>query len=157
MKTRESECLQLNELDQTFCEEIASLPGGENIKKCFACGTCTAGCPVAAVEQSYSPRKIIRQILFGMREELLRSPEIWYCQVCYRCSARCPQQVNFPDIMGVLRYLAVKYNYVSGDMLVQGSEVDTLSQEMRRDMIKETIDGRKQIIEEIKARVQKAT
>jgi len=33
-------------LDPTLADEVAQEPGGEGIRKCFACGTCTAGCPV---------------------------------------------------------------------------------------------------------------
>jgi len=156
MKSNESDCQNITEMDGTFCEEIASLPGGENIKKCFACGTCTAGCPVSAIEKTYSPRKIIHQILLGMREELLKSPEIWYCLICYRCYSRCPQQVNFTDIMSVLRYLAVKHNYVSYDILKDSCEVDTLSQKIRRDMIKDSIIDKKQKLKEIKSKTSKA-
>ena len=43
--------------DPDFKLLIASEPGGENIKKCFSCGTCTAGCPVREVTDRYNPRK----------------------------------------------------------------------------------------------------
>ena len=58
----------INELDLNFAEEIASQPGGENIKRCFACGTCAAGCPITEIDENYNCRRIIRQILLGMRE-----------------------------------------------------------------------------------------
>ena len=63
----------IEDLDPSFRDEIASMPGGENIKKCFACGTCAAGCPVTGVDEEYNCRKIIRQVLFGMREQVLKS------------------------------------------------------------------------------------
>ncbi len=44
----------LNQLDLRFRDEIASHPGGENIRRCFACGTCAAGCPVTAVDSEYN-------------------------------------------------------------------------------------------------------
>jgi heterodisulfide reductase subunit C len=34
--------INMDEMDFTFAEEIISYPGGENLRKCFACGTCTA-------------------------------------------------------------------------------------------------------------------
>ncbi len=143
----------VEDLDTSFCEEVASLPGGENIRKCFACGTCAAGCPVTNIDEEYNSRKIIRQVLFGMREEVLKSPVIWFCVMCYRCYARCPQEVNFTDIMKALRYLAIKHKYVPANMLADSDDVDKFSQMVRRDMIKNTIEGRKQMIEELKAKI----
>ena len=73
----EEPVVAVSDLDLSFCEEVASQPGGEHIRRCFACGTCAAGCPVTEVDPAYNPRKIIRQILFGMRKEVLSSPQIW--------------------------------------------------------------------------------
>ncbi len=67
------EKIVVDELDRGFCDEVASLPGGQNIRKCFACGTCAAGCPVTGIDEQYNCRKIIRQVAFGMREEVLSS------------------------------------------------------------------------------------
>src|SRR5690606_2335400 len=53
--------------DPNFKYDVAAQPGGEQIKVCFSCGTCTAGCPVTDVDERYSPRRIIRQILLGQR------------------------------------------------------------------------------------------
>jgi len=85
-------------LDSRFKYDVAAHPGGENIKLCFACGTCTAGCPVAEIDKEFNPRKIIRQVLLGMREEVLSSPVIWRCVQCYSCTAKCPQNVKFREI-----------------------------------------------------------
>ncbi|MHC4713296.1 MAG: 4Fe-4S dicluster domain-containing protein [Planctomycetota bacterium] len=153
MSKEDTEKIVVEELDPGFRDEVASLPGGENIRKCFACGTCAAGCPVTNVDEEYNCRRIIRQILLGMREEVLKSPVIWFCIMCYRCYARCPQQVNFTDVMKVLRHLAVKDGHAPKDMFADSDEIDRLAQLMRRDMIKGTVEGRKQIIEEIKAKI----
>ena len=125
------EILEVGRLDPTFCDELASQPGGEHIRRCFACGTCVAGCPVSEVAPEYSPRKIVRQILFGMREEVLSSPLIWYCLACYRCTARCPQGVNFTDVMRALRYMALKGNHAPPDVLAKVAEIDRELQEER--------------------------
>ena len=135
METK-TEKIDINKMDFSFTEEVMSHPGGENLRKCFACGTCTAGCPISEIDEAYSPRRIIRQILFGMRKEVLTSPVIWFCLVCYRCYAYCPQKVNFPDLMRVLRYLAIKGNYVKPDILDDIQEIDKRIQIMRHDLIK---------------------
>ena len=145
----------VEELDASFCDEVASVPGGENIRKCFACGTCAAGCPVTDVDDQYNSRRIIRQILLGMREEVLSSPQIWYCVLCYRCYARCPQQVNFTDVMRALRYLAIKSGHISPRILDKEDEVDHLAHRMRHDKLGDTFEGRKQIQDELKALIAK--
>ena len=141
------------DLDPGFRDEIAALPGGENLKRCFACGTCAAGCPVTNVDEEYNPRKIIRQILFGMREQVLKSPLIWFCLTCLRCTARCPQQVNFADVMRAIRYLAVKEGHAPADLVSSTDEIDRLAQLIRRDLVKGTVEGRKQVIEELKKKI----
>jgi len=148
------EVLAVNDMDQAFCEEVASQPGGEHIRRCFACGTCAAGCPITEVDPDYNPRKIIRQILFGMRKEVLSSPRIWYCLVCYRCYARCPQKVNFTDIMRALRYLAVKGRYASSDTLKRIEEVDRFAQMIRHDLVEYGFDKRAELLEAFRNKVQ---
>ena len=145
----------VSQLDLRFRDEIASHPGGENIRRCFACGTCAAGCPVTDVDSEYNCRRIIRQILFGMREEVLSSPLIWMCLVCYRCYVRCPQKVNFTDIMRVLRYLAVKEKRFSPETFEWINGLDRFSQVMRHDMVKGFFEKKNVSLEELESRIGK--
>ena len=126
--------------DPGFKDEVAAQPGGENIKRCFACGTCTLSCPVSEVEESYSPRRIIHMILLGLKEEVLTSSTIWYCQTCYRCHVRCPQEVKYPEIMRVLRKMAVEQGYVSPEFVLETQGIDRQAQEHRRKLLKKLFD-----------------
>jgi heterodisulfide reductase subunit C len=141
--TTKTDVIIVEELDPNFREEVALLPGGANIKKCFACGTCAAGCPVTNIDEGYNCRTIIRKVLFGMREEVLKSPELWLCMMCYRCYARCPQQVNFTDIMRALRHLAVRDGFAPAEMLAKEDEFDKKAQTLRRDLVKGATAGKK--------------
>lgn len=94
--------------DSSFREEILAEPGGEILAACFQCGTCTAGCPVAALEPKYSPRRVVRMVLLGLREEVLNASELWLCSACFTCQERCPQGVRVKDLIEVLRNLAVR-------------------------------------------------
>ncbi len=146
----------VGQLDLHFRDEIAGHPGGENIRRCFACGTCAAGCPVTDVDSEYNCRRIIRQILFGMREEVLSSPSIWLCLVCYRCYVRCPQKVNFTDIMRVLRYLAVKEKRVSPQTFERIEQLDRFSQVVHHDLVKNFFDDEDMSVEQVEDRVREA-
>lgn len=123
-----------NTLDPQFKHEVASCAGGENIKLCFACGTCTAGCPVSEVDPEFNPRKIIRQVLLGMRDEVLSSPVLWRCVQCYSCTAKCPQNVKFREVVRALRQMAVDEGKVDASVLDEVEELGQMSQKLRRNM-----------------------
>ena len=124
----------LNELDPKFKYEVAEQPGGENIKVCFACGLCTAGCPVSEIDENYNPRKIIHMVLLGMRQQVLSSDLIWLCSLCYTCYAHCPQNVKFTDVMRALRTMAVSEGYVHPSFPDRIKEIDNLSVKLRHQM-----------------------
>jgi len=106
-------------LDPSFKFLIASEPGGENIKKCFSCGTCTAGCPVREVTDLYNPRRIIRMAVLGLKEEVLSSLFIWLCSSCYTCFERCPQNVKIPELVNAIKNIAVREGYLPPPMRAQ--------------------------------------
>ena len=104
--------ITMNDLDTNFKFEVAKEPGGEHIKRCFACGTCTTTCPVFSVNDQYNPRKIIRMTLLGLKEEVLNSDFIWLCSGCYSCYELCPRDVKITHLMNAIRNIAVREGYV---------------------------------------------
>ena len=127
--------------DPNFKYDVAAHPGGEQIKVCYSCGTCTAGCPVSDVDSRYSPRKIIRQVLLGQREAVLSSPLLWYCETCYACTAYCPQNVKFGDVMRALREMAVEEGYWPPEMLQRIRNLDRLAHDLRLDLVRAAVEG----------------
>lgn len=121
-------------LDPRFKYRVAARPGGEHLMACFACGVCTAGCPVSEIDPAYNPRRIIRQVLLGLEEEVLKSDLIWLCTTCHRCYAHCPQDVKFTEVMAVLRQLAEERGYVHPHFVERLEAVDELCQRLRRDL-----------------------
>jgi heterodisulfide reductase subunit C len=99
-------------LSPRFKYDVAAEPGGENIKLCFACGICTASCPIREVDDRYNPRRIIRMVLLGMKDRVLKSDFIWLCSSCYACTERCPQGVHFTDVMNTIKNIAVKEGHI---------------------------------------------
>jgi heterodisulfide reductase subunit C len=104
--------IDVSELDPNFKHEIAKEPGGENIKACFACGTCSASCPVREIDERYNPRKIIRMAILGMRDRVLQSDFIWLCSTCYTCEERCPQNVCVTEVINAIKNIAAKEGYI---------------------------------------------
>jgi heterodisulfide reductase subunit C len=103
----EKEVVYESELDHDFLDEIYSLPGGNEIKKCIQCGTCSGSCPQGAV-MDYAPRKIFSLIRAGFRDEVLESNTIWYCSSCYSCAVRCPKEIKITDVMYALKRISIK-------------------------------------------------
>ena len=131
--------IRSSELDPKFKYEVANQPGGEKLKVCYACGVCTAGCPVSEVSEDFDPRKIVRMVLMGMKERVLSSDFIWYCTQCFTCSGHCPQNVKFTDIMRVLRDMAVKEGFVDSSFLQKAKELDRFSQKVRFRLMKSIV------------------
>ncbi len=97
--------LDLDRADFGFAQEVTEAGGG--ISRCYACGACSAFCPILPKAEGYDPRRLIRLILLGQRETVLSQPLIWYCSTCYSCHEACPQEVSFTEIGYVLKNLAV--------------------------------------------------
>lgn len=98
--------INASKLDPTFRDEIVSkfctLNDPRDIYNCLTCGMCSAACPYNGVHDNADPRKFIRQIMLGMKEEVLNSMFIWVCSMCGRCTMKCPMNV---DIAGIVRTL----------------------------------------------------
>lgn len=131
--------------DPNFKYDVAAHPGGEQIKVCYSCGTCTAGCPVTEVDPRYSPRKIIRQVLLGQREAVLSNELLWYCETCYACSVYCPQNVKFGDVMRAIREMAVAEGYWTPAFLQRVRNVDKLAHDIRLDLIRAALATKDQV------------
>ncbi|MCL6589038.1 MAG: 4Fe-4S dicluster domain-containing protein [Firmicutes bacterium] len=129
--------------DLEFKDQVAAQPGGEKAANCFLCGTCTAGCPVSSLRSEFNPRKIMRMILLGMKEQVLTSPEIWQCQQCHICVAHCPQDVRFADVLRVIRQLAVTEGKFIPEMLNQIEKMDLELKKQRIAQVSEMIYSQK--------------
>ncbi|MFO7980594.1 MAG: 4Fe-4S dicluster domain-containing protein [Candidatus Aminicenantes bacterium] len=95
------------ELRNSFLLQVKNIPGGESIKKCIQCGTCTATCPVSYT-MDITPREIIALFRAKEIDTILSSRAIWICASCYSCTVRCPQGVKVTDIIYTLKRLAIE-------------------------------------------------
>ena len=121
--------------DQNFKNIVAEHPGGERVLDCFLCGTCTAGCPISEIDENFNPRKIMRQILYGMKRETLSDGEIWKCYQCHTCVAHCPQDVRFADIVRTLREIAVSEGVCDKEFADKVKELDIQSRKLRLEKV----------------------
>ena len=89
-----SEPIRVKSLDPTLRDEFAAVLGGYDFSNCLTCGMCTAGCVYSDLHENQDPRKFIRKVALGMREEAFNDPFIWNCTMCERCTVECPMGVN---------------------------------------------------------------
>lgn len=91
-----------------FVEKLSKM-SGQNIYKCFQCGTCGGACPMSG-ELETLPRKIMRMAQFGLQDEVEDSKTFWTCASCHTCSVSCPRGIDLAKVMEALRQLTLRKN-----------------------------------------------
>ena len=81
--------------------------GGDPLKLCYQCGTCSATCPWNLVK-SFIVRKIMHQGQLGLID--FESEELWMCATCKACVDRCPRGVAIIDVMRSMRRAIVEFS-----------------------------------------------
>lgn len=95
--------------DRKNLDKIAEI-SGERIYRCYQCGCCSAGCPVA-YDMEFLPNQVMLYLQEGDLEPLLNSKTIWICVGCYECATRCPLGIDIAKIMEALRSIKLRQNY----------------------------------------------
>lgn len=90
---------------------------GADIDLCWACGACDNGCPVNQATGRLHPQRLVRMAVYGMLDELLSLPDIWYCVRCKSCLQGCPNRVKPYDLIIYLQAEALRRGLVSIDLL----------------------------------------
>jgi heterodisulfide reductase subunit C len=90
----------------SLASEVRALTG-LNAAKCYQCGKCSAGCPMAA-EMKQKPHDILRLVLNDRREQLFADESMWLCLTCETCTERCPNGCDPARIIDGVREVALK-------------------------------------------------
>ena len=92
------------EPDVQFIRELQAA-GGESLKKCYQCATCSVAGPISPMDNPY-PRKEMIWAQWGLKDKLLSDPDVWLCHNCGGCSDLCPRGARPADLMSAMRNMA---------------------------------------------------
>lgn len=94
------------DLRSAFLNSVHVIPGGDKIKSCLQCGTCSGSCPLSYL-MDITPRELIALFRAGDIDSILKSRTIWVCASCYSCQSRCPTSIKVTDIIYSLKRMAM--------------------------------------------------
>jgi heterodisulfide reductase subunit C len=93
---------------------------------CITCSECSSSCPVICDNGVFDPQRIVRKATLGMADELLRSPAIWLCLGCQRCTEACSQTVSGHALIQRLQQQAIENGVVDGELPIRLLEADRI-------------------------------
>ncbi len=76
--------------------------GGNNLKKCYQCATCSVVCNLTPDEKPF-PRKEMIMAQWGQTDRLMKDPDLWLCYQCNDCSVHCPREARPGDVLAAVR------------------------------------------------------
>ena len=92
--------------DLKFVKELQAV-GGDSLKKCYQCATCSVVCPLSPADNPY-PRKEMVWAQWGLKDRLVNDIDIWLCHNCGTCSTLCPRGAKPGDLLAALRNMAYR-------------------------------------------------
>ncbi|MHA1683952.1 MAG: heterodisulfide reductase-related iron-sulfur binding cluster [Promethearchaeota archaeon] len=82
----------------------------DEIENCIACSACVDDCPPTKLGL-LDPPAILRKVISGKLDEVIKDQTIWSCLDCYTCLELCPNGVGYVTYFKKLRNMASRAGY----------------------------------------------
>ena len=107
----DNDIFTMDDIDVEFHQKFIDA-GVETVDHCFQCGTCGGSCP-SGRRTPYRVRKLVRNCLLGLKDEVITDDALWMCTTCYTCQERCPRGVKIVDVVKQARRIASHAGYMA--------------------------------------------
>lgn len=101
--------VQPADIDRRFKQQVQAKAASVSV--CFICGSCSAVCPETLFDPQKDPRRFIRKVNLGLRDESFADEFKDICATHFRCISRCPQGVQISRIMDAIKRCAIEDGY----------------------------------------------
>ncbi len=93
--------------DLEFIKDMKSA-GGDTLKKCYQCATCSVVCPLSSDGNPF-PRREMIMAQWGLKDQLIGDANVMLCHQCGDCTTYCPRGAKPGDVLGAIRAYAYKH------------------------------------------------
>ena len=104
---------------ERFEKLLSEVPGGEKLRTCIQCGSCSATCPGTG-KNPYTHRQFWKFVQFGDTERVLEAQNYWNCTNCELCEKRCPRGIPLGKIIMKMRENSTSHNGAPENMAAVG-------------------------------------
>jgi heterodisulfide reductase subunit C len=100
------------EIEETL--DAIAAESGQDLRLCYQCGKCSAGCPVHAWFD-IPPNRMMHLLQLGEFETVLTSRAAQLCASCFACSMRCPKEIDVGRVIDAARNICYERGLVPVD------------------------------------------
>jgi len=81
------------------------------LNKCDNCRACKDDCPVCKIDPTFQPNDIIRDLVDGKIDDVIKDGNLWKCIECFTCLELCHSEIGMAETFRKLKEIALREGY----------------------------------------------